>query len=77
MVPLGRMSVEETWLLTEGDPTQGSALVVVAPEEGDAEVVIAVAEYVREAHAPTSAEIGVVVRDDYQRQGIGSAHAAA
>ncbi len=75
MAPQGRMSEEETWRqarrVAEGDATTQAALVVVASEP-EGEAVIAVAEWVRETQEPTSAEIGLVVRDDYQRQGIGS-----
>ena len=76
MAPQGRMSDEETWRqarrVAEGDAACQAALVVVACEP-EGEAVIAVAEWVRETQEPTSAEIGLVVRDDYQRQGIGSA----
>ena len=76
MAPQGRMSEAETWRqaqrVAEGDAATQAALVVVACEP-EGEAVIAVAEWVREAQEPTAAEIGLVVRDDYQRQGIGSA----
>jgi RimJ/RimL family protein N-acetyltransferase len=52
--------------------TPDRAALVVTIRRGDAEEAIAVAEVVRDQRTPTNGELGIVVRDDYQTQGIGS-----
>lgn len=65
---------ETAWVETErivrGQAGKSLALIATAPNAAFDEV-IAVAELVIEARNPKSATLAIVVRDDYQRQGIG------
>ncbi len=70
--PLSEAEIErEIQRLTSGHADRGS--LVALAEVGEGEAVIGVAEYVREACCADSAEIGVLVQDEYQRQGVGTA----
>jgi acetyltransferase len=66
--------LEETEALAERlsdlDPANEAALVVVVEEEGE-ERIVAVARLAR-SEDPAEAESAVVVRDDYQNQGLGT-----
>ncbi len=62
--------VEETERLSNLDPAHQAALVATAQEEGE-ERIVAVARLAR-SQDPTEAESAIVVRDDYQNQGLGS-----
>lgn len=53
--------------------TPDRAALVATIWYGDVEEAIAVGEMVRDQHTATIGELGIVVRDDYQTQGIGSA----
>ena len=66
--------LEETEALAERlsdlDPANEAALVAVVEEEGE-ERIVAVARLAR-SEDPVEAESAVVVRDDYQNQGLGT-----
>jgi RimJ/RimL family protein N-acetyltransferase len=56
------------------DPTRGAGLVATTQEEGgqEEEAIVGLAYYIREAHEPEpTAELGIVVEDRFQAQGIG------
>jgi RimJ/RimL family protein N-acetyltransferase len=53
--------------------THHHAALIATIRRGDSEVAIAVAEVARDQHAATIGELAIVVRDDYQAQGVGSA----
>jgi len=53
--------------------THDRAALVATIRRGDAEEAIAVAEVVRDQRTATVGELAIVVRDDYQMHGIGSA----
>jgi RimJ/RimL family protein N-acetyltransferase len=53
--------------------THDRAALIATIRRGDAEEAIAVAEVVRDQGTATVGELGIVVRDDYQMQGIGRA----
>jgi GNAT superfamily N-acetyltransferase len=57
--------------LAHGDPRRQVALVALADEPGPPHAV-ALAELVADPNAPTVAEVALLVRDDYQRVGVGS-----
>jgi acetyltransferase len=56
--------------LSDLDPAHQAALVATVQEEGD-ERIVAVARLARSEN-PDEAESAVVVRDDYQNQGLGT-----
>lgn len=58
--------------ICRGDRGAQLAVVVLAPPP-ERDAVIAVAEVVPDAHEPTLGHVAVVVRDDYQARGIGTA----
>jgi RimJ/RimL family protein N-acetyltransferase len=49
------------------------AALIATIRRGDSEAAIAVAEVVRDQHTATIGELAIVVRDDYQAQGVGRA----
>ncbi len=53
--------------------THDRAALVATIRRGDAEEAIAVAEVVRDQRTATVGELAIVVRDDYQTHGVGSA----
>lgn len=71
----GGFSTEALWSeavrMTQGRPLDHTTLVAtIRPNECDE--AIGVAELARDRHDPTVGEIALVVRDDEQRQGIGT-----
>jgi RimJ/RimL family protein N-acetyltransferase len=68
-VPLEEIE-QEAERLSDLDPAHQAALVAVAEEEGE-ERIVAVARLAR-SRDPAEAESAIVVRDDYQRQGLGT-----
>jgi RimJ/RimL family protein N-acetyltransferase len=69
--PKPRLTASELKYLTEVDFTDHHALVAVlarAPE-----VIVGVGRWVRDAGAPTNAEIAIVIADDLQGRGVGTA----
>ena len=68
-VPLEEIE-EEAERLSDLDPANQAALVATVEEEGD-ERIVAVARLARSEN-PTEAESAIVVRDDYQDQGLGT-----
>lgn len=69
------LSEAEAWSqsvrVTQHAPDRQTAFLVTH-WQGEVEEAIAVAEYVRDAPGSERAEIGIVVRDDFQRQGVGT-----
>jgi acetyltransferase len=57
--------------VTQREPQLGTALVATTRERGQVRAV-ALAELAHDLAAPTTAELAVVVRDDYQRAGVGT-----
>ncbi len=68
-VPLEEIE-QEAKRLSDLDPANQAALVATVQEEGE-ERIVAVARLAR-SEKPIEAESAIVVRDDYQRQGLGS-----
>ena len=68
-VPLEEIE-QETKRLSDLDPANQAALVATVEEEGEVQIV-AVARLAR-SEDPVEAESAIVVRDDFQRQGLGS-----
>jgi RimJ/RimL family protein N-acetyltransferase len=68
-VPLEEIE-QEAERLSDLDPAHQAALVAIAEEEGE-ERIVAVARLAR-SRDPAEAESAIVVRDDYQRQGLGT-----
>jgi acetyltransferase len=69
-VPLD-MIEQEAKQLSDLDPANQAALVATVEEEGE-ERIVAVARLARSKEDPTEAESAIVVRDDYQNQGLGT-----
>jgi RimJ/RimL family protein N-acetyltransferase len=69
--PKPRLSSGELAYLTEVDFVDHYALVAVLA--GAPEVVVGVGRWVRDADAPTDAEIAIVIADDLQGRGVGTA----
>jgi RimJ/RimL family protein N-acetyltransferase len=69
-VPLERIG-QEAKQLSDLDPANQAALVATVEEEGEGRIV-AVARLARSEEDPTQAESAIVVRDDYQNQGLGT-----
>jgi GNAT superfamily N-acetyltransferase len=61
----------EAQRVAHGDPLRQVALVALADEPGTPRAV-ALAELSADPGAPTVAEVALLVRDDYQRAGVGS-----
>jgi GNAT superfamily N-acetyltransferase len=57
--------------VAHGDPLRQAALVALADEPG-APRAVALAELIVDPGAPTVAEAALLVRDDYQRAGVGA-----
>lgn len=69
--PKPRLSAGELRYLTEVDFTDHYALVaVLAPSP---EIVVGVGRWVRSTETPTDAEIAIVIADDLQGRGVGTA----
>jgi RimJ/RimL family protein N-acetyltransferase len=69
-VPLD-MIEQEAKQLSDLDPADQAALVATVEEEGE-ERIVAVARLARSKEDSTEAESAIVVRDDYQNQGLGT-----
>jgi len=61
---------EEAERLSDLDPASQAALLATVEEEGE-EQIVAVARLARSEN-PVEAESAIVVRDDYQNQGLGT-----
>jgi RimJ/RimL family protein N-acetyltransferase len=61
----------EALRVAHGDPLRQVALVALADEPGTPRAV-ALAELVADPSAPVFAEVALLVRDDYQRSGVGA-----
>ena len=68
-VPLEEIE-QEAKRLSDLDPANQAALVATIEEEGE-DRIVAVARLAR-SEDPVEAESAIVVRDDFQRQGLGS-----
>jgi RimJ/RimL family protein N-acetyltransferase len=69
-VPLERIE-QEAEQLSDLDLANQAAWVATAEEEGE-ERIVAVARLARSKNDPAEAESAIVVRDDYQKQGLGT-----
>jgi RimJ/RimL family protein N-acetyltransferase len=69
--PKPRLTSSELRYLTEVDFTDHYALVAVLAKSPD--VVVGVGRWVRSAEAPADAEIAIVIADDLQGRGVGTA----
>jgi GNAT superfamily N-acetyltransferase len=68
---LDRATVQrEARRLATLDPAREVALLAFV-DEGESQAAIAVARYVRTSAEPAAAEASIVVRDDFQNQGVG------
>jgi GNAT superfamily N-acetyltransferase len=70
--PKPSLSAAELRYLTEVDGVDHYAAVAVLADRWDGDI-IAVARWVRLAHEPSGAEAAIVVCDDYQSKGLGTA----
>ena len=68
--PLTELSDRDLAYLTEIDHADHEALAAFDPESDD---IVGVARYVRTGEGGTSAEASIVVADDWQHRGVGSA----
>lgn len=68
LTPKPNLSSSELRYLTEVDGHRHEALAAIDPVSGRG---IAIARFVRDANAPTRAEVAVTVADDWQRRGLG------
>lgn len=69
-IPISAEGVAHLWrLIFEADPTQ---TIIVAETTEPQPHLIAVAQLARSRTQPDSAEFAIVVRDDYQREGVGT-----
>ena len=68
-IPADRLS-DEAARLSDLDPAIASALIATINEDGK-ERAVAVARLVRDKALANTAEVAIVVRDDFQREGIG------
>ena len=71
LAPKRSFSRAELRYLTEVDGRDHVALVVESPND-QVRRVIAVARFVRDRQDPQSAEMAIVVADDWQRRGLGT-----
>lgn len=69
--PKPRLTASELKYLTEVDFRDHYALVAVLAKAPD--VIVGVGRWVRDAAAPTDAEIAIVIADDLQGRGVGTA----
>jgi GNAT superfamily N-acetyltransferase len=70
MSPTVRLTAQQLAYLTELDHHDHEALVAIDPSSRDG---VGVARYVRSREDPEQAEAAVVVADDWQRRGVGTA----
>jgi GNAT superfamily N-acetyltransferase len=73
--PKPRFTSSELRYLTEVDGRNHVAIVAQRPEDSDR--LLGVARWVRMAEDPETAEVAIVVADDWQGRGVGSALAEA
>jgi GNAT superfamily N-acetyltransferase len=69
-LPEGRIW-QEAVKLSDLDPQRQVAIVATIVEAGGQEHAVGVARFARSAVEDTEAEVAVVVRDDFQRKGLG------
>jgi GNAT superfamily N-acetyltransferase len=69
-IPAERMW-EEAKALTTPDPGRKVAVVATITEEDGLEQAVGVAHFARATPEDTDAEVAIVVRDDFQRKGLG------
>jgi RimJ/RimL family protein N-acetyltransferase len=69
--PKPRLTASELTYLTEVDFTDHYALVTVLARSPD--VIVGVGRWVRDAEDPTQAEVAIVIADDLQSRGVGTA----
>jgi len=62
---------QEAALVTRREPQLGAALVATTSEHGQV-CAVALAELAHDPAAPATADLAVMVRDDYQRLGVGT-----
>ncbi|MBN1993387.1 MAG: GNAT family N-acetyltransferase [Anaerolineae bacterium] len=70
-----RIPEERMWkeakALTDNNPQCKVAVVATVAGDGGAEQAVGVAHFIRAAPTDTEAEVAIVVRDDFQRKGLG------
>jgi GNAT superfamily N-acetyltransferase len=62
---------QEARVLAALDPQRQIAIMATAEEDDGQDHAVGVARFVRATPADTDAEIAIVIRDDYQRKGLG------
>lgn len=62
----------EAQRLSDLDPNNAAALVGTVIEDDGQEHAVAVCRLARERDDPTTAEMAIVIRDDFQREGLGT-----
>lgn len=62
---------QEAERLSDLNPQLQLAIVAIVPEDDGREHAVGVARFMRAAAADVEAEVAVVVRDDFQRKGLG------
>lgn len=62
---------QEAKTLTDGDPQQQVAVVATIIEDDGKEHAVGLAHFARASKEDAEAEIAIVVRDDFQRKGLG------
>ncbi|MFO7168135.1 MAG: GNAT family N-acetyltransferase [Chloroflexota bacterium] len=62
----------EAHRLSELNPHLAAALIATAVEDDGRDHAVGVARLARDADDPTTAEVAIVIRDDFQREGLGT-----
>jgi GNAT superfamily N-acetyltransferase len=70
-----RIPEERVWqeaeALSKPDPQRKMAVLATITEDGEEEHAVGVAHFARATPGDTEAEVAIVVRDDFQRKGLG------
>jgi acetyltransferase len=63
---------EQAFRFSHIDPRNAAALAATVGAASGQEAIIGVARLARDADDPTTAELAIVIQDDYQREGLGT-----